>query len=383
MPVAERLLSAAELGAPEQRHPLELAFCEACALVQLTGSVDPHQMFNAHHESAPLPPHAERRLRLDVESLIETRSMNGASQVVEIGSNAGRLLKLYADNAIPTLGIEPAAGPAATARKSGIETVEAVFGEELAHTLAEDGRKADIIHAAHVLDHAADIDGFAAGLATLLKEGGIAFVEVAHIGAIVARGAFDAIRHGRIAYFSLIALDPILRRHELYINDASEPDRTGTLKLQVQRFDARKAGVRSILLAEEAAALSTRAAYEAFAEKALQTRDALSSTVADITAGAARIAAYGSSEEAATVLNSAGLGREAIAYVCDPNPGTHGRYIPGGHQPVVCPSQLVADRPEFTLIMPSMNAETVAKQEAGYREAGGRFIVPSAEPHVV
>ena len=44
-PLANALLSAAELGQPEPRFPLGLAFCPECALVQLTETVPPAKLF--------------------------------------------------------------------------------------------------------------------------------------------------------------------------------------------------------------------------------------------------------------------------------------------------------------------------------------------------
>src|SRR5262245_61088621 len=44
-PLANALLGAADLGRPEETFPLEVVFCPACALVQLTESVPPEKMF--------------------------------------------------------------------------------------------------------------------------------------------------------------------------------------------------------------------------------------------------------------------------------------------------------------------------------------------------
>jgi len=45
-PLANALLSEADLGRPEDTFPLDLAFCPRCALVQITETVPPAQLFS-------------------------------------------------------------------------------------------------------------------------------------------------------------------------------------------------------------------------------------------------------------------------------------------------------------------------------------------------
>ena len=44
-PLANSLLRAEELGKPEPRYPLDLAFCPSCSLVQITETVPPEVLF--------------------------------------------------------------------------------------------------------------------------------------------------------------------------------------------------------------------------------------------------------------------------------------------------------------------------------------------------
>ena len=44
-PLADRLLTEAQLTEPEPYFPLQVAFCEDCALVQILETVDPNLLF--------------------------------------------------------------------------------------------------------------------------------------------------------------------------------------------------------------------------------------------------------------------------------------------------------------------------------------------------
>jgi Putative zinc binding domain len=47
-PLANALLVADQLGAPEETFPLEVAFCPHCTLVQLTETVPPEKLFREY-----------------------------------------------------------------------------------------------------------------------------------------------------------------------------------------------------------------------------------------------------------------------------------------------------------------------------------------------
>src|SRR5882757_6420695 len=47
-PLANALLTAQQLNEPEAVYPLELVFCPACALVQITETVPPEQLFSEY-----------------------------------------------------------------------------------------------------------------------------------------------------------------------------------------------------------------------------------------------------------------------------------------------------------------------------------------------
>ena len=106
-----------------------------------------------------------------------------------------------------------------TSRRSreerGIPTIAEFFGTDLAERLVGEGTRADVIHAHNVLAHVAELNGFVAGIATLLVEDGVAVIEVPYVKDMLDRCEFDTIYHEHLCYFSLTALDTLVRRHGL------------------------------------------------------------------------------------------------------------------------------------------------------------------------
>ena len=78
---------------------------------------------------------------------------------------------------MPVLGIDPAPDQAAAAEAAGVPTLRAFFGEEVAWRLRDEGHRADVVVANNVMAHTPDLNGFVAGLAVLLADGGVATIE--------------------------------------------------------------------------------------------------------------------------------------------------------------------------------------------------------------
>ncbi|MBC8078026.1 MAG: methyltransferase, partial [Chloroflexales bacterium] len=114
-PLANALLEADQLGRPEATYPLDLAFCPGCALVQITVTVPPEQLFANYLYFSSFSDSMLRHAQELTARLIDARALDANSLAAEIASNDGYLLQYYHQRGIPVLGIEPAANIARVA----------------------------------------------------------------------------------------------------------------------------------------------------------------------------------------------------------------------------------------------------------------------------
>jgi SAM-dependent methyltransferase len=389
-PLANALLTAEQLSEPELVYPLELVFCPACTLVQITETVPPEQLFREYFYRSSFSDTLLRHAEEIAGKLSGSRRLDAKSLVIEIASNDGYLLQYYKRAGIPVLGIEPATNIARVAEEErGIPTLSEFFGSALAAELRRQGKSADVIHANNVLAHVADLNGFVKGVEQLLKDDGVAVIEVPYVQDMIDRTEFDTIYHEHLCYFSLTALDRLFGRHGLAILDVERlPIHGGTLRILAVKQNAAAEGIPSpsvvqLLDQERNSAVPEFECYRGFGENVERLRNNLVTLLRNLKAQEKRIAVYGASAKGSTLLNYFGIGRETLDYVVDRSTAKQGYYTPGKHLPIFAPEHLLETMPDFALLLTWNFADEILAQQHEYRRRGGRFIIPIPEVAVV
>lgn len=385
MPLSDGLLACSDLERQEPRYPLDVAFCPDCALVQILETVPPERLFGADYPYfSSFTDTLLKHSAANVAARIAERRLDGRSLVVELASNDGYLLQYYGAHSIPVLGIDPAPGPVAAARARGVDSLQAFFGRDLAVQLAGNGRLADVIHANNVLAHVADTNGFVAGIGVLLKQNGVAVIEVPYVRELIDRGEFDTIYHEHLCYFSVTALAHLFQRHGLSLNRVEPLEiHGGSLRLFVEKREQPESSVAEYLQAERDVGVDRLDYYAGFSARVARIRTELVALLERLKREGARVAGYGAAAKGTILLNFAGVGGEVLEFVADRNVHKQGRYVPGVRLPIVAPERILQEQPDYLLILPWNFKEEIMEQQAEFRRRGGRFIVPVPQPEII
>jgi hypothetical protein len=157
----------------------------------------------------------------------------------------------------------------------------------------------------------------------------------------------------------------------------------GSLRLYVARFENIQESVREILKQERLQAVDKYQYYEDFSDKVQNIRRQMRNILLAKKAEGKTIAAYGAAAKGAIMLNYIGIGTDVIDYVVDRNIHKQGKYMPGMHIPVCDPSRLEKQPPDYVVLLPWNFKDEILSQQAGYRDKGGKFIIPIPEPVIV
>ena len=384
-PISNDNIKPEMLASMEPFYPLHAYVCESCWLVQLQQFQAADNIFNDEYAyfssfSKSWLEHA-RQYSLKV---IERFGLNQDTQVVEIASNDGYLLRNFKDKGIKILGVEPCANVAEAAEKIGIPSLRKFFGEQTARQMVKDGFQADLIVGNNVLAHVPDLNDFVKGMKILLSPQGVITMEFPHLKKLIEFNQFDTIYHEHFSYFSLVTVEKVFAEFGLTIFDVEEiPTHGGSLRIYARHdSDTSKPvleSVSSLRDQEIAAGYKDTGIYTRFSEQVRETKRKLLSFLIESKRLGKTVVGYGAPAKGNTLLNYCGIRNDFIDYTVDLSPHKQGLFLPGTHLPIYSPDRINETKPDFVLILPWNIKDEVMSQMANIRDWGGQFVVPIPE----
>lgn len=356
-PPSNAYLSKEDLNQTELYFTLKIKVCDQCWLVQTEDYTNADTFFTPDYAyfsstSSSFLLHAKDFS----EKIIKELNLNETSNVVEVASNDGYLLKNFVAANIPCLGIEPTKSTAEAAKKLNITVIEKFFGEELGKELVREGKQADLIIGNNVYAHVPDINDFTKGLKALLKADGTITLEFPHLMCLIQQTQFDTIYHEHFSYLSLHTVKRIFEKSGLKIwNVEKIMTHGGSLRIygchENYKRDVNKKV--DILLAEEIKCkLQSLETYLSFQFKIEKIIDKFKLFLIKQKHSGKKVAAYGAAAKGNTLLNYAGVNTDLVSVVYDASESKQGKYMPGSHIPIKDPDDMKDFNPDCILILP-------------------------------
>ena len=362
-----------------ETYPLHAYQCMECGLVQLTDIISP----DVYADYLYTPSHAVG-FRDYVDELAATLvGAYGVGRVVEVGSSDGQFLRACQMRGCAVLGFEPAKRLAAQAQAAGVPTLAAYFTRANVHHIPLHFGRASFVVIRHVMEHLPDFtDVLGAVSAALDPRRGVLVIEVPYLGNIVDEGQFYAFFHEHLQYFSLQAMEQILRRNGFTVIAAKKvfPE-GGSMLVYATPFESElarplSAEVRAAFAGDEKLARgeTMRAFGASFAAYVANFKAFVHRARAD----GQRLAAWGAGQRGISLLNLCEFGPEDFAYIIDVNPGYHGLRTPGSNIPIVGPEQLRRQTVDGVIVFASGYLDSIRAEHGHFEAGGGRFarIVP-------
>lgn len=383
-PPSNAYLSEENLLRPEVYLPLKIKVCTECWLVQTEDYADAKSLFTSDYAyftsaSSSFLMHAKNYSK----KIIEDLNLNESSNVIEVASNDGYLLKHFIDKKIPCLGIEPTKSTADAAEKLNIPVIREFFGEDLGKQLASQGKQADLVIGNNVYAHVPDINDFSKGLKAVLKATGTITLEFPHLMRLIEKTQFDTMYHEHFSYLSLYAVSRIFSSVGLRVWDVEEISvHGGSLRVYGCHHDDKREtsqSVDEILKKEFNRGLLELDTYMNFADRVNKIKDDLLSFLIEQKRCGNKVVAYGAAAKGNTLLNYAGVKADLIPCVYDSSKSKQGKFMPGSHIPILPSEDLAKNELDYILILPWNISEEVKLQNASLTKKGIKFVTAVPE----
>lgn len=376
MPLANAFLKEENLSKEERKFPLVVYFCKNCALLQLLDVVNPEILFG-HYDyctsaSKPLAEH----FRQSGEQLVQKFIKSKDDLAVEIGGNDGVLLGAIKDRC-RTLNIEPARNIADISSQQGIETINSFFDSSLADRIVKDYGRARLVVANNVIAHIDNLKDVFAGVKNLLEDDGVFVFEVHWVGNLISEGGFDQIYHEHLCYFSLSALQYLVKQFGLKIFDVELiPIHGQSMRVYVGKRKDRSEAVDKFLEKEKKLGLLKAETFLKFAEKVENNSKELRNLLTRLKSEGKKVVGYGAPAKGNTLLNYYKIDKSLLDFIVDTTPLKQGLYTPGSRIRIYPPDKLKEARPDYLLLLAWNYAEAIIANEKEFSNRGGKFIIP-------
>ena len=380
-PLANAFVTPEAAGLRQPRLPLDLVRCRACGHVQLLQIVDRFRVFARSYDPHEASPRMTAHLKAFARYLMERFPSASDALVVDIGANDGTFLKAFEDAGRRVQGIEPAANLAGRALAKGVRTHAGFFLPAVADRLEEERGRAAYVTAQMAFAEAEKPGELLEAVGLILARDGVFAFEVAYLGALIEQCAFDSITHRVLDYHALAPLVRFFAANdfEIIAVDRTPPHR-GSLRGIAQRLGGpypRDPAVDELLAAEEAAGLADPETYAALGERITRKTAVIAGRLLALKAAGARIAGYGATACATTLLAHLGLDDDLLDFVCDDTPEKEGLGLPGSRVVVRRGDALYAEpRPDVVFVLAWNHADAIIARHPRFRAEGGRFLIP-------
>jgi SAM-dependent methyltransferase len=379
-----------ETGKGKTKIPLELILCNAeengCGLLQLKHNIPGELMYKEYWYQSGINQSMKNALADITEKAEKIIKLNENDLVLDIGCNDGTLLRSYKSKVF-LAGFEPS-NVFPLALKESNKIINDYFNFE-AFEKEFKNKKAKIITSIAMFYDLPNPNKFVSDIKKILDEKGIWIIQMSYLPLMLEQNAFDNICHEHLEYYSLSALEFLLKKHELEIFDAELNDvNGGSFRVYIQHKNAgfnelkeNKGNLEKLRLKEKEMKLNSKKTYEEFAERVKKLKEKLIEFIKKEKQKGKKIYAYGASTKGNVLLQYYGLDYNLIEGAAERNPIKYGKKTVGTKIPIISEEE-ARKKADYFLVLPWHFKKEFLEREKEFLKKG-KFIFPLPEIKII
>lgn len=375
--------------------PFTMTLCDrsrnsnGCGLLQLREEVEADLLYRRYFYRSATSDMMRSDLKDVIRDITSRVDLKANDIVVDIGANDCTTLGFYPAN-LRRVGYEPAQN----IDWSGVDKSVTIINDYFAaKPFAErfKGEKAKTVGCNAMFYDLPDPNSFTADVKSILAPDGIWCIQLSYLPLMLTNMNFYDICHEHLSYYSLAALQYLMRRNGLDIFDASTNHvNGGSLRAFVTHGDNKKmftadGAKRLAALAKHEDELKVnepqtyRNYYAQIQDLATRVNNFLDT---DIKKGG-KVFGLGASTKGNVLLQFFGITKEKMPYISERNPDKVGLRTLGTDFELISEEKARELKPASMLVLPWYFKKEIVEREKSYLEQGGKLVFPMPYAHVV
>lgn len=382
------------------KAPLILVMCSikdgGCGLLQLKHTFNRELLYRKYWYKSQINTTMVASLKNVVDEAVKTVKLEDGDMVLDIGSNDGTLLKQYASKNIKKVGFEPS-DVAEGLEKTDIFTIKDFFNYE-SFSKRFPGQHAKIITSISMFYDLDDPNQFVDDAKKILAKDGVWIIQMNYLGLMLKNMTFDNILVEHLEYYSLFALENLLKRHDLEIFDISTNDVNGGsirtyLRHKGSRVtrsegDKRVAEMRKF---ESDMKLEDYSTYQKFEKDLQELKNKMVGFVESERAKGKIFYLEGASTRGLVQMEFFGFTDKEFKYALEKDPRKWGKFyastkieiIPVEGFYKVENGKLTKDSPSYLYVLPYHFIDNITNDRKDFLKAGGKLIIVTPEFRII
>lgn len=366
-----------------------LMVCESCGMAQLADSFPMDVLYGDNYGyRSGLNASMVKHLGRTVQRLERLAGLSAGDVVLDIGANDGSLLRSYQTEGISKIGIDPTIAKFHEFYSDDIDTLCVADFFDAAKFDAVSVQRAKVVTSIAMFYDLEDPVAFARDIHDCLADDGLWHFEQSYMPWMLRSGAYDTICHEHLEYYSLTTIKRILDEAGLMIVDvATNAVNGGSISVTAAKADGpwETASIIPDWLLEEERRNKVHevATWAGFADTVRARQRDLLELLTALKASGKVVMGLGASTKGNVLLQTTGITPDLVSKVGDVNPYKFGRFMPGTNIPIVSEADVLAENPDYLLVLPWHFRETFMVTLEPFLSRGGRLIFPLPDIEVV
>lgn len=300
------------------------------------------------------------------------------SNLIEIGSNDGTMIKNFNKTNINAIGIDPSPNVVQFAKKkNAVKTINIFFEYKNIARLKKYYKNTKVIYAANVFCHIKDLNDVIKCVDYLLSSDGYFIFEEPYLGSVYENIAYDQLYDEHIYLFSASAIMKIFAMYGFELIDVKAlSTHGGSIRYVIsrKRKNTINKNVFKILKYEDVKNISNIDGCLKFKKNCEISKEKTLFQLEKLKKKGKKICGYAATAKSTTVLNYCNIGRELIDCIFDTSENKIGKFSPGMHIPILNMKDFKKSKFDYAYLFAWNHKKEIFGKEKAFKKKGGKWI---------